>query len=554
MNNKIIETRLLSSLVKVFPDEELSAQPWQRGSMLSNEVYSFQLAYRILHDAEQESLKGILDIQTEQSLVSSVELRQVALIPSDMPIYEDHDEYILRAEPGLYPDLLLPVKGSVSASKQWQAVWVTVNSEKKEIQPGGYSIQLSFIEESSGAAQASEIFTLDVMGEKLPEQALIHTMWFHTDCLAVWYGDDIFSEAHWKRIEQYVRTAVDHGINMILTPIFTPPLDTQVGGERPTVQLVDVVKSGDSYEFGFGRLERWIKLCRANGVRYFEFSHLFTQWGAMHAPKIVAVENGEEKRIFGWDTDAAGPEYESFLDQFLPALVSFIREHGIKDSSWFHVSDEPSEAHLEFYENAGRILKKHLKDFPIIDALSSFAFYEKGLVERPIPASNHIEPFLEHNVPDLWTYYCCSQYKRAANRFFCFPSARSRILGMQLYKFKIAGFLQWGYNFWNSQYSIRPIDPFKVTDAGKAFPSGDAFIVYPGEDGPLESIRSEVFFEALQDLRALTLLEGKNGRKAVLQLLEEGLDSPITFSEYPKNAEWLLQKREQINRLLHEKQ
>ena len=337
---------------------------------------------------------------------------------------------------------------------------------------------------------------------------------------------------------------------MILTPVFTPPLDTEVGGERPTVQLVDVQKSGDDYRFGFDRLERWVNLCLDCGVKYFEFSHLFTQWGAEHAPKIMATENGQEKRIFGWETDAAGPEYERFLDAFLPALVSFLREHGLGKRSWFHVSDEPHAEHLAAYENASRILKKHLSGFPIIDALSDYSFYENGLVERPIPASNCVEPFLEHQVPDLWTYYCCSQYKKVSNRFFCFPSARNRILGMQLYKYHIAGFLQWGYNFWYSQYSVRPIDPFRVTDAGGAFPSGDAFIVYPGEDGPLESIRSEVFHEALQDMRALTLLEEKIGRDAVIRLLDDGLEHPITFQEYPKDACWLLKKREQVNRLI----
>ncbi len=185
-----------------------------------------------------------------------------------------------------------------------------------------------------------------------------------------------------------------------------------------------------------------------------------------------------------------------------------------------------------------------------MDALSDYSFYEDGLVERPIPASNRLEPFLEHQVPDLWTYYCCSQYKKVSNRFFCFPSARNRILGMQLYKYHIAGFLQWGYNFWYSQYSIRPIDPFRVTDAGGAFPSGDAFIVYPGEHGPLESIRSEVFHEALQDIRALTLLEEKIGRDAVIRLLDDGLEHPITFQEYPQDARWLLKKREQVNQLI----
>ncbi|MDD2504040.1 MAG: DUF4091 domain-containing protein, partial [Clostridia bacterium] len=95
-----------------------------------------------------------------------------------------------------------------------------------------------------------------------------------------------------------------------------------------------------------------------------------------------------------------------------------------------------------------------------------------------------------------------------------------------------------------------PIDPFVVTDCGKAFPSGDPFVVYPGEDGPLDSLCFEVFYEALQDIRALNRLEEQIGRDKVLVLLDEGLEQPITFSEYPRDAEWLLNKREQINSLL----
>lgn len=87
-----------------------------------------------------------------------------------------------------------------------------------------------------------EQFKLEVIGAVLPKQKLIHTEWFHTDCLATHYGVDVSSEEHWRRIDQFVQTAVKFGINMILTPIFTPPIDMVVGGERPTVQLVDVEK------------------------------------------------------------------------------------------------------------------------------------------------------------------------------------------------------------------------------------------------------------------------------------------------------------------------
>ena len=159
---------------------------------------------------------------------------------------------------------------------------------------------------------------------ELPEQKLLHTEWFHTDCLATLYNVEVFSGEHWRRIEQFVQTAAKHGMNMILTPIFTPPLDTEVGGERPTVQLVDVEKSGEAYSFQFEKLKRWVDLCKKQGIKYFEFSHLFTQWGAKHAPKIVGYENGEFKKFFGWETDATSLEYRGFLQQFLPSLINLL--------------------------------------------------------------------------------------------------------------------------------------------------------------------------------------------------------------------------------------
>lgn len=545
--NETLELKLLSSLEKVFPDEDLKAHQLSSGSMLLNEVYSFQVAYN--YNWNGKKLNNV-QLKVNSELEPWITLRNVGLIPSELPCYPDHDENVLRSVPGLYPDALFPIKseGITLVPKQWRSIWVTI-SLNGQVEPGVYPVEICFYspaEEELGKT----LFQLEVIPASLPKQTLIHTEWFHADCISTWYGLETFSEAHWKRIGQYIETAVNHGINMILTPIFTPPLDTAVGGERPTVQLVDVEKYGDTYKFSFSKLKHWIDLCREKGVEYFEFAHLFTQWGVGHAPKIIALEDGTKKRIFGWDTDAAGIEYKNFLDQFLPELVNFIKEQGIEKNSYFHVSDEPRIHHLENYKSASSIMQKHLSEFPIIDALSDYAFYETGVVKKPIPASNHIEPFLENNVQDLWTYYCCSQYRDVSNRFFNMPSARNRILAYQMYKFNIKGFLHWGFNFWYAQYSLYPIDPFRVTDAGYAFPSGDAFLVYPGEDGPIESIRLEVFYEALQDLRALKLLETLIGRDEVINKLQEDVESPITFNTYPKDPQWLLTKREQINKMI----
>lgn len=541
-------TRCLSSLTKVFADQELNDRAVNKGSALLNESYSFQIAYKsniLVKDVRVEIHSGIKE---------NVTVRSVGLVPSELPCYHDHDDLILRSTPGLYPDPLYPLNEQNTLAafpEQWRAIWITIDLQGN-VKPGRHLIEVKF-EQKNGEYLGKEVFELEVISAELPEQELIHTEWFHTDCLATYYNVDVFSEEHWRRIGQFVQTAVKHGMNMILTPLFTPPLDTEVGGERPTVQLVEVEKSGEMYSFRFEKLNRWIELCSNLGIKYFEFSHLFTQWGAKHAPKIIGTENEEVKQFFGWDTDAAGVEYRHFLQQFFPQLLAFIKQNGLESQCFFHVSDEPHLDQIESYQNASNILRAYIKEYPVIDALSDYTFYEKGLVQTPIPSNDHIDAFLENGVENLWTYHCCAQYKKVANRFFNMPSFRNRILGMQLYKFNIAGFLHWGYNFWYSQYSKKPIDPFKNTDAHYSFPSGDAFLVYPGEEGPIESIRLKVLNEALQDVRALQLLERFVGREHVIALLEEGLDNEITFDQYPLNQEWYLLKREQINELIKEK-
>ncbi|MBD2869309.1 DUF4091 domain-containing protein [Paenibacillus arenilitoris] len=533
----------LHALDKVFPNPNSEMKPAAEGSALLNEVYSYQVAYsgdRLLHRVQ---------VAVHSVLAPYIRLYSVGLVPSEYPIQPDHDDDILSAEPGLYPDPLLPIdpiEGVIAVPGQWRSIWITVDPAGQAA-AGRYPIELVFTSEA-GERLAGQTFNLELINAKLPEQELIYTNWFHSDCLSTHYGTEVFSEEHWEIIGRFVETAARGGMNMILTPVFTPPLDTEVGKERPTVQLVDVVKEDGQYRFGFSRLNRWIELCQSKGIRYFEISHLFTQWGAKHAPKIVATENGKPGRIFGWETDAFGAEYRAFLSAFLPELVAYLREKGLEDKVYFHVSDEPSLNHMEAYRQASEMLGQHVEGFPVIDALSDYDFYKYGLVKRPIPASNHIDAFLEGGGRDLWTYYCVSQYKKVANRFIAMPSYRNRILGYQLYKYNISGFLHWGYNFWYSGLSRKSLNPFQSTDSNRWFPSGDGFVVYPGEQGePIESLRLRVFHDTLQDLRALRLLEKRIGRAEVLALIEEGLNAPLTFDEYPRNAEWIRQTRQRVN-------
>ena len=218
-------------------------------------------------------------------------------------------------------------------------------------------------------------------------------------------------------------------------------------------------------------------------------------------------------------------------------------------SVFFHLSDEPEEKDLEMYRKVRESVSAHLKGYPIMDAVSRYTFYESGVVDKPVPAVDHLEPFLENQVPGLWTYYCGAQGKDVTNRFFAMPSGRTRILGVQMYQYRLEGFLHWGFNFYNSQYSLYHINPYQVTDAGAAFPSGDAFLVYPGADGcPEESLRLMVLAEAMQDIRAFQMLEELTSREYVMDLIRQTAEEPVTLVSYPDNSQFFQKLREIVNK------
>ena len=96
----------VSSLDKIFPDEPFQPQtPCTGAAMFLNERFSFQAAYclegpQILH----------ANVALSGSLKDEVVFRQTGLVPSELPIFPEADDFLLRTTPGLYPDPLYPVK------------------------------------------------------------------------------------------------------------------------------------------------------------------------------------------------------------------------------------------------------------------------------------------------------------------------------------------------------------------------------------------------------------------------------------------------------------
>ena len=538
-----------SCLEKIFASEG-GKYPCERGCMFENERYSFQAAFY-----SRWILKRGCRVRIDSGLKDRISVRIVDYAGGTYNLPAGHDcGYLLQAgSVTCYPDILKPFTPSGLSLRPglWTCVWITVDGGAA----GEHKIGVA-LEDENGQELCRCEHTLKIVGVRLPECDIPVTQWIHADCICAYHRVQPFTDEFYGIFGKYLDTYVRHSGNMLYTPLYTPPLNTPPGEERMTVQTVDVSKTEGGYAFGFGKLERYIDFAQARGIRYFELSHLATQWGAEFCPKIVAREGGEERRIFGWDTPSSGAEYQTFLSGFLPALDKFLRGKGIADKCFVHLSDEPRREHYPAYAALSEQVRRYLPGYPIVDAMSEAEFCRSGAADIPAVALSGYEEFIRRASPvKKWVYYCMGEtFGYFSNRFFDMPLQRLRVLGIQLWLNGCCGFLHWGFNFYFDYNSRFLLDPYHRTDAGGAYPSGDSFIVYPDYPSPqgdvVDSVRLEVFDEAIADYRCLKLLEQKRGREFVRRLLgRNGYDG---FSVYPTDGEAFLRFREEIVALTEE--
>lgn len=543
-----LTVRQLSSLDKFRKTDPMPDESLKTAAVPAGQRFSYQIALK-------SDLRVYVSAQAESDFPGSVRLYAVKDAVMDVPVDGNYpmEDYITHT-PGLMPDILIPLEeaGKLTVTAVPATLWVKADAAR-DAAPGVYPIRITLTAVKDGGEVAcveTAELSLEVVAANIPENTVLYTRWLYADCIANAHNVEIFSEEHWAWLEKYIAAAADAGINMLLVPVHTPPLDTEIGTARPCVQLVDIEKTEDGYRFGFDKFRRYIALCQKYGIRYFEIAHMFSQWGAKFAPNIYVTEKGVLSHRFGWHTPADSGEYVAFLKQYIAAISGELKNLGISENTYFHISDEPKLSNADTYRTAAQIIRPLIGSSKTLDALSDYHFYESGLVECPVTSIAHINGFLPHNVPEQWVYYCCGPRTVYSNVFLAMPSYRVRILGFLIYKYNIKGFLHWGFNYYNAARSLYSINPFVTTSGDGAYSSGDPFIVYPGKAAVYPSIRGEVTREAMEDAALCRAAEEKIGREAVVALIDRLAGGELRFDCYPQGKEYIEALRFQLIELL----
>ncbi|MHB9069633.1 MAG: DUF4091 domain-containing protein [Sedimentisphaerales bacterium] len=527
------------SLERILPESKPGSNRQLQLVGLLCQVISFQIGFRPVKNPAENA--GPYKITLNGGFAKYCSVRLAGLVP-----LKDHSTFspsnLLEGyAPGFVPDPLLESFEEERFEKnRSRSYWVTVRLPN---QSGKNNIKVTI---DDGTKKYSVEAIIRILPAKLPKLNIPVTHWFYSDAIADWYKVEPFGEEYWRLVEKYFKNLVDHNQNTIYTPLFTPPLD----GKKRIIQLVGVIESvSGKYTFGWGRLRKWVKLAKACGFEYFEMTHLFSQWGAKYAINILVSKQkgGKLKPLCKKQTEGTGKVYRNFLQQFLPALIKFLKRENIFNKCIFHLSDEPEMPHIEQYRKAREMFRQIAPEIKITEALSSIEFHRQGLVDNPVPNIGALSDFIKNGVC-TWTYYCCGPRLKFPNRFLDFPLYRLRILGLQMFRFELQGFLHWGGNYWYRHGTTELIDPYLVND-GAYWPvwfAGDTFVIYPGKNGPIDSLRWEVYRELFDDYRLLCLASQVVGKEQVMKLLTE-IRMP---DDYPQKADYIRHIRSSAIRLI----
>ena len=526
----------LATLERYYPRDTRRSSDDPRLDLALNERGSFQL---VMRDPDTERQPVIVQATGPEGW--GVRVRRVGYVPVrhlNTPVLRDPLETDgLDQVPGYVPDPLFDEDAVMLRNGETHAFWISV-TPPEGARVGDYAIDVT-AHGPIGDTLATHRLIVTLHNLRLePRRGFNITHQFSADGLLDWYRTDGFDERFWSLTRAYMQDMVAHEQNTILVPHFTVPMD---GVKTPTQLVrVETVAPGE-YRFDWSDVRRYVRLAIEVGLDHFEWAHFFGQWGAQFALRIYEGQGRDERLLWPADTPATGEPYRRFLAQYLPQFKAFLEEEGILDRSLFHISDEPHGDQITQYRLAREMIRELAPWIRTMDALTDIRFGREGVVDMPIPSTETALDFVREGIP-AYCYYCCGPRGAFIQRLLDTPLPKIAMHGLLFYRWPFQGFLHWGYNYWYESQTRHLIDPFCEQDGlasdrgGWAY--GDTFQVYPGPDGPIDSVRWEVVGESLQDYRLLQTLGIDRDDPLLAEI--------VSFEQFPKRRDWRLALRKAL--------
>ena len=428
--------------------------------------------------------------------------RYVGFVPVDRPTQKPSQDQ-LRKPPADYPDPLLESETLDVPAGRAQAIWITVKVPTNA-PAGTYHGKVTLSGTVDGKqVDASYALALRVYPATVGASRLWVTDWFAMHWPHMQIAPQPESEDYYALLRRYARNLAEHRHNVALI--------SSLGLARFSAA------ANGRLEIDFSRFDRWVQIFQEEGViGRIEGGHIGGRKAGWESEFVVTIHEVKDGKAVSRSADPASADADAFYSQFFPALVRHLRDKGWLSSYLQHLADEPIASNITSYKAMAALARKYAPELRIIEACHTKDLV--GAIDVWVPQLNFLHEDFTHYQQrqragdEVWFYTCVFPQGEYANRFIEQPLMKTRLLHWINFRYGVTGYLHWGYNHWTQD------SPFTHTTRAHGgppyLPAGDPWIVYPGKDGPLDSIRFEAMRDGIADYELLCLAAEKNPQAA----------------------------------------
>ena len=370
--------------------------------------------------------------------------------------------------------------------------------------PGKYQGTLSVLH--SGRSLADFDLTVEVLDFTLPpvtEDHFYFNILMDLGSIAREHHVERWSEEHWKLIERYVENWAQHSQDAVTVFIVEDPWVGDTGFPVAGALIWELEGQWEDlqrpqFQFDYSHFDRFVEMCLKAGI-----DQNIQCWSPVMMPhldySLITYKDTESGQICSIRVEAGSEDYRRVWSQFAESFEAHLRDKGWLDLTTVGL-DEISTEDLD------KIIPVFQEIAPDLQLMVSGGD-EKGKYADFSPETAFHYGYIESEVPLPDTRQRRSEGKRTLlytavsplypNTFIFSEPLESRMLPWLVWKYDFDGYIRWAWNFWVDGFWKQPRYKWR---------SGDMFFVYPGEDGPLDSIRTEMMLKGAQDYECLWMI------------------------------------------------
>jgi hypothetical protein len=499
VTNAQFEAGLLNPLEAVYPD---SNNVKFKNTFITNIAKNTAAEVHILIKSE---IGNLISFSTQSKKNNNVNWSVVEPVPVEQNTGIDSrteqflgviNPHVIRRAPFKVYEIIHPLEErSIKTKYRYSLIRLTVNPENFKSNKD-YIINIYISDKLKNLKKLKfKIKVHSVIIPDLIDSNFFYTNWFNLQKMEEKHNIKRWSKKWYKMLDKYAQLMAKGRQNCIIIPkeLISLKNNKIILDEKKMISFIEIFKK--------------------HGFTYFESPHLLGRgendnWGN---PELIT-----SLRKKGYYSSEGKKE----IDTIIHKIKKFTSKYNLKNQWLQHISDEPTNINAKCYQDAAKQIKSIYPEIKIMEATNAKESLS-GSIDLWCPLINDFqenEEFFrnrEKKGEKVLIYTCLVPGGKWLNRTLDMERIRQVYFGWAGSKYNTFGYLHWGLN----QYKANPFTqsvvkhPSPAASSNNYLPAGDTHIIYPGENGPLSSIRFESHRLGIEDYEILEILKSINPSK-----------------------------------------